>query len=101
MQPWYLNLKTPCRWEEAAAFLLSCLTPPSNKLVCVGLAYFIRKAELWYCLRRVKVTVKFLDSDFLKYIYQIPALFDVMLSASLFLAMLFQVDARLQMFSCL
>lgn len=51
-------------------------------------------------LRRTKVKVKFLDSDFLKYI-PIPAPFDMTLSASLILAMLFQVNARLQMFSCL
>lgn len=50
-------------------------------------------------LRRIKVKVKFLNYDFLKYIIPIPAPFDVTHSASLILAMLFQVNARLQMFS--
>lgn len=52
-------------------------------------------------LRRTKVKVKFLNSGFLKYIIPIPAPFDMTHSASLILAMLFQVNAGLQMFSCL
>lgn len=43
----------------------SCLTHPHTRFACVGLAYFIWRTELWYCLRRTKVKVKFLDSEFL------------------------------------